>query len=190
MNNSFVDIYQTLYKITDKKISDLLSRQVADKVGKLCVKLERERIMKGLDINGAPFKISTPNYLKWKARFLGLSKKKGTKTKESLYMQKLLNFRVPKYQAHTVQDKLRLTGRLLNSLTYQIIKQPADNPSNKMQKNFVIRLKTDELRQRQAEGLIKHGYKFLGMSQQGHLVAYEKEQILALIKKESKGLLT
>lgn len=168
----------------NKALNSVISKKVVNDVGKRIVEIERERITKNIDIDGVPFKAYTPQYAKWKAKYLSGAKTKGRRKAQSRTIERLLNQR-GKYQAKNVNDKMRLTGSLLRSLTFNA--KILGNNRNAFTVEY--ELTVNDFNKAKAEGLIRRGYKFLGMSRDYAWKQRFKNEIAKIVSKSSQGKL-
>lgn len=122
------------------------------------------RTYNNLDWGGNSFKSYTPKYKEFKERYLkGQLKGRGGKpslTKARLDRRKSL-VKGGNSSARSVNDKMRLTGLMLNRLRikdFNIFKQRG---SDRQAITFTISVEGSDI-QEQVEGLAKNGYNWLG----------------------------
>jgi hypothetical protein len=158
----------------DKAVSVATLKKAADKMGKEAVEIMRERTGRNLDVNYNSFKEYSKKYAAFKKRYIAGGG--GAKTRRNIGAQ-------TKYKAKKVNDKMRLSGKLFSDMTYTV----TQNAKFSTKFSLSFRLFIAQRSAKKAEGLIKRGYRFFGISSSGSKGRQEQERLFAAANKIIKA---
>ena len=154
----------------NKQFTTAKLAKAADAMGKEAVEIMRERTDRRVDVNYSAFKDYKPRYKQFKARYI--AGKVSSKTKAH-YGKKT------KYAAKSVDDKMRLTGQLFSDMSYSV--NQAAKFGEKF--SFSFRLFIAQRSAKKAQGLLRRGYNFFGVSNSGSNGQREQARIFAAANK-------
>jgi len=163
----------TLKRTLEKRLSKKKLSEITELIGQELVNVMRERSSQGYDNQDKRFKRYTPEYERFKKRFVA------GKVGKSKTMKRLLRKSKRPFKARELRDTMQLTGELFTDMKFKT--RPPKGGFFSRTVTFSIELFIDSRSEKKAEGLQKNGYNFFGFRSFGKKTQTRLRNIIAKI---------